>query len=83
MFTRVNGNGRELIGTLSRLHFSASLLCKATLISGFFGAFMKQKEDKFTRDAFEAPKVGRPLKPDAKSPAQRAREYRLRKKTAA
>jgi hypothetical protein len=41
---------------------------------------MKQSTDKFTRDAFEAPRVGRPPKPDAKSPAQRAREYRARKK---
>jgi len=41
---------------------------------------MKQPNDKFTRDAFETPCVGRPCKPDAKTPAQRAKEYRARRK---
>jgi hypothetical protein len=41
---------------------------------------MKQPEDKFTRDAFELPRRGRPRKPDAKSGAQRQREFRERKK---
>lgn len=41
---------------------------------------MKQQADKFTRDAFETPRRGRPPKPDAKSQAQRSREYRLRLK---
>lgn len=42
---------------------------------------MKQTQDKFTRDAFDTtPRRGRPLNPSAKSPAQRAKEYRLRLK---
>lgn len=41
---------------------------------------MKQAEDKFTVDAFTKPGRGRPRKPDAKSTAQRMREYRARKK---
>lgn len=41
---------------------------------------MKQAADKFTRDAFDTPKRGRPSKPDAKTPAQRAKEYRARVK---
>lgn len=41
---------------------------------------MKQPNDKFTRDAFETPRVGRPCKVDAKTPAQRAKEYRARVK---
>lgn len=41
---------------------------------------MKQPEDKFTVDAFAKPRRGRPPKPDAKTPAQRMREYRARKK---
>jgi hypothetical protein len=40
---------------------------------------MKQAADKFTRDAFDKPGRGRPRKPDAKTPAQRMREYRQRK----
>ena len=43
---------------------------------------MKQASDKFTRDLLDAPRRGRPLKLSAKSDAQRAREYRLRKKMA-
>lgn len=39
---------------------------------------MKQPNDKCTRDAFETPRRGRPRKADAKTPAQRAREYRAR-----
>lgn len=41
---------------------------------------MKQQADQFTRDAFETPRRGRPRKPDAKTPAQRMREYRARRK---
>lgn len=41
---------------------------------------MKQQSDVFTVDAFAAPRRGRPRKPDAKTGAQRAREFRLRKK---
>jgi hypothetical protein len=41
---------------------------------------MKQTNDKFTRDAFDTPRRGRPLKVDAKTPAQRAKEYRARLK---
>lgn len=40
----------------------------------------KQSNDKFTRDAFDKPRVGRPVEPNAKSPAQRAKEYRARVK---
>ncbi|HJV82448.1 hypothetical protein [Noviherbaspirillum sp.] len=43
---------------------------------------MKQTDDQFTRDAFDAPRRGRPRKHDAKTPAQRMREYRLRLKEA-
>jgi hypothetical protein len=39
---------------------------------------MKQPNDKFTRDAFDTPTRGRPRKPDAKTPAQRAKTYRDR-----
>ncbi len=41
---------------------------------------MKQSADKFTRDVFETSRVGRPPSPNAKSPAQRAKEYRARVK---
>jgi hypothetical protein len=41
---------------------------------------MKQAADKFTRDMIDKPGRGRSRKPDAKTPAQRAREYRARKK---
>lgn len=40
----------------------------------------KQKEDKFTADAFSARRPGRPPKLNAKSNAQRQREFRARKK---
>jgi hypothetical protein len=41
---------------------------------------MKQATDKFTVDFFTKPARGRPRKPDAKSNAQRQREYRIRLK---
>lgn len=41
---------------------------------------MKQVADKFTADMFVKPSRERPRKPNAKSPAQRMREYRERKK---
>lgn len=41
---------------------------------------MKQQTDKFTRDAFDTPRAGRPSKPNAKTPAQRAKDYRARQK---
>jgi hypothetical protein len=41
---------------------------------------MKQDADKFTIDAFNKPGRGRPRKPDAKTDAQRMREYRKRKR---
>lgn len=41
---------------------------------------MKQKDDNFTTDMFTRRGVGRPRKPDAKSSAQRAKEYRARVK---
>lgn len=41
---------------------------------------MKQKDDVFTGDIFGKNPVGRPRKPDAKTPAQRMKEYRQRKK---
>lgn len=41
---------------------------------------MKQREDKFTIDAFNKRGRGRPNKPDAKSNAQRQREFRQRQK---
>jgi hypothetical protein len=41
---------------------------------------MKQPSDKFTRDAFDTPRAGRPVKPNAKTPAQRAKDYRARQK---
>ncbi len=41
---------------------------------------MKQPNDKFTRDAFETPRRGRPRKVDAKTLAQRAKAYRQRVK---
>ena len=40
----------------------------------------KQKSDQFTRDIFGKNPVGRPRKPDAKTPAQRAKAYRDRHK---
>lgn len=44
------------------------------------GGSVKQAQDHFTRDLLDKPKRGRPPKPDAKTPAQRAREYRAREK---
>jgi len=41
---------------------------------------MKNPNDKFTRDAFDTPRRGRPRKVDAKTPAQRAKDYRDRLK---
>jgi len=41
---------------------------------------MKQPDDLFTLDAFDKPRRGRPRKPNAKSGAQRQREYRLRRR---
>lgn len=41
---------------------------------------MKQSNDHFTVDFLNRPGPGRPRKPDAKSDAQRMREYRARKK---
>ncbi|CAN5906983.1 hypothetical protein BH11PSE12_BH11PSE12_17240 [soil metagenome] len=41
---------------------------------------MKQVNDKFTVDAFDKPGRGRSRKPNAKTDAQRAKEYRARKK---
>ena len=40
----------------------------------------KQREDKFTIDAFDAPRRGRPPVLNPKTLAQRSREYRARKK---
>jgi len=40
----------------------------------------KQINDLYTRDIFGKNPVGRPRKPDAKTPAQRARAYRERSK---
>lgn len=41
---------------------------------------MKQKDDVYTVELFDKPRPGRPRKPDAKSAAQRAKEYRVRVK---
>lgn len=41
---------------------------------------MKQATDKYTLDAFTKPGRGRPRNPNAKTAAQRMREYRQRKK---
>jgi len=41
---------------------------------------MKQASDKYTVDAFEKPRRGRPPIPHPKTPAQRQREYRQRQK---
>lgn len=43
---------------------------------------MKQPADQFTRDLLDKPKRGRPRKPDALTPAQRARAYRARQRAA-
>lgn len=40
----------------------------------------KQVSDTYTLDLLDKPKRGRPRKPDAKTPAQRAREYRARQR---
>jgi hypothetical protein len=42
---------------------------------------MKNPADKFTIDAFDAPRRGRPRNPNAKSGAQRQRELRQRRKS--
>lgn len=41
---------------------------------------MKQVLDKFTRDAFEQTPHGRPCEPNARTQAQRQREFRQRQK---
>lgn len=41
---------------------------------------MKQPGDDYTRDIFNKPGRGRPRKPNAKTPAQRAKEYRDRER---
>jgi len=41
---------------------------------------MKQPADKFTMDAFDAARRGRPRKANAKTNAQRQREFRQRQK---
>jgi len=41
---------------------------------------MKQPADKFTLDAFDAVRRGRPSKANAKTNAQRQREFRQRQK---
>lgn len=43
---------------------------------------MKQPADVYTGDLLEAPRRGRPRKPDALTPAERARAYRARKRAA-
>lgn len=44
------------------------------------GATVKQAADAFTLDMLDKPRRGRPRKPDAKTDAQRAREYRARQR---
>ena len=44
---------------------------------------MKQSADVFTPDLLGPPRRGRPRKPDALTPAERARRYRARKRAAA
>jgi|GEM_PF-1415642 len=41
---------------------------------------MKQPGDDYTRDIFNKPGRGRPRKPNAKTAAQRAKEYRNRER---
>ncbi len=44
------------------------------------GGYVKQKDDLYTSEMFQERRPGRPRKPDAKSAAQRAKEYRARAK---
>lgn len=44
------------------------------------GGEVKQAADTFTRDLLDKPKRGRPRKPDALTPAERARRYRAANK---
>lgn len=46
------------------------------------GGGVKQAADLYTGDMLEAPKRGRPRKPDALTPAERARRYRASKRAA-
>lgn len=48
--------------------------------SGGGGDMAKQAADHYTPDMLQAPKRGRPRKPDALTPAQRAKAYRARNK---
>lgn len=41
---------------------------------------MKQDADQFTPDFLDKPRRGRPRKPDALTPAERARRYRANKR---
>lgn len=50
--------------------------------SGGGGPMAKQAADHFTLDLLDKPKRGRPRKPDALTPAERARAYRARKRAA-
>lgn len=71
------------MGLSGLYHFHDSMqvyFVKQCCFVGFMRVLMKQSEDKFTRDAFDAPKAGRPRSPNALTPAQRAKRYRARKK---
>lgn len=49
-------------------------ICDASRITG--GGDVKQADDVYTLDLIDKPKRGRPRKPDALTPAQRAQRYR-------
>jgi len=54
-------------------------ICDASQINNG-GGNVKQAADLYTRDLIDKPKRGRPRKPDALTPAQRAKRYRDKRK---
>ena len=64
------------------MHRSAKFLPRQVNKLSIYRANLKQAADKFTKDAFDAPRCGRPPLLNPKSNAQRQREFKARVKAA-